>query len=252
MKAGKMALSVLVGIFALAARGDGALTDDEVKARIVKFVRMPSLLCGHAAVDFRNELRTRKLTNRPWFDGDTNRLARLICELAQTNNAEIAEMMIDALGEYGLPAQLPFLYSCATNPVVGDRAMKAILNIEGVTSNSIAAAEGFFAISNHVDSIATTGLCLDLMNLATKAGVNPVCSSKALCVAHAFSLSEECHYYWFDKGRMLADSTYRFSRRRLMYLRQVTSLAAPYEYLANYVTNAINELVAYPEANLPE
>ena len=253
MKAGRMALSVLVGIFALAAaQGDEVLTDDEVKARIVKFVRMPGMLCGRATVDFRKELRTRKLTNRPWFDGDTNRLARLICELAQTNDVKVAGMMVRTLGEYGTPAQLPFLYSCATNPVVGDRAMKAILNIEGVTSNSIEVAESFFSASNRVDGLLATHVCFDFIRRASEANVEPSCASNALRVAYDFSIGEKCHFCWLDRAQIGINPSYRFSRRRLAYMRQIAERGIRYEYQANYVTNAINELVAYPEANLPE
>ncbi len=36
---------------------------------------LPSRLCGRATLDFRDELKSRKITNRSWFDGDINRLA---------------------------------------------------------------------------------------------------------------------------------------------------------------------------------
>ena len=123
------------------AVADGAvpLSDDAMKEKIFSFVTLPSRLCGRATLDFWDELKSRKITNRSWFDGDTNRLARLICELAQTNDSKIATMMTRALGEYGTPAQLPFLYSCATNPVLGRTAVESVLRVEGVTSNSIVA-----------------------------------------------------------------------------------------------------------------
>ena len=253
MNAGKMALSVLAGIFALAAaRGDGALTDDEVKARIVKFARMPSLLCGHAAVDFRNELRTRKLTNSPWFDGDTNRLARLICELAQTNNAEVAEMMIDELGEYGTPAQLPFLYSCATNPAVGTRAVNAILNIEGVTSNSVAVVCGYVGMTNVNKSIHWDHVDVFKRMIGMLGDGNPELKNQLVrgCIQPHALLNNHCPRQ-LDSVIMSADGSYRFSQRRLSTLRSVLACGLN-EFQAPYVTNAINELVAYPEANLPE
>ena len=111
------------------AFADGAepLSDDAMKEKIVSFVTLPSRLCGRATLDFRDELKSRKITNRSWFDGDTNRLARLICELAQTNDVNITEMMIESLGEYGTSAQLPFLYSCATNPVLGKTPIPDVL-----------------------------------------------------------------------------------------------------------------------------
>ena len=47
------------------------------------------------------------------------------------------------------------------------------------------------------------------------------------------------------------DSTYRNSKRRLAVLRSAYGLGVS-QYQIAYVTNAINELVAYPEADLPE
>ena len=253
MKSIKAMLFALGAVFAaIPLQGEGNLTDDEEKMKIVDFVTLPSRLCGKATMDFRNELRARKLTNREWFDGDTNRLARLICELAQTNDTKISSMMIDELGEYGTSAQLPFLYSCATNPILGNAAIETILRIEGVTSNSVVATESFFAASSHDDSLQTTRLCLDFMKRATGAEVEPTCASNALRVARDFSVSENCHYYCFDRGQIMSDSSYSHSQRRLAYLRQVSLRGDLFEFQANYVTNAINELVAYPEANLPD
>ena len=254
MNAGKMALSALAGIYALAAtRGTEVLTDDEVKERIVKFVRLPSLLCGHAAVDFRNELRTRKLTNRPWFDGDTNRLARLICELAQTNNAEIAEMMVDELGEYGTPAQLPFLYSCATNPVVGNRAVMAIFNIESVTSNSVDSLQRYLTLlpTSTETMYDKSVICRDTLRFMAASAAPSDMQAALFRVVRGFVANVSLANSMIDPALMAADGTYRYSRRRL------ADLWAAYprcfnEYQTNYVTNAINELVAYPEANLPE
>ena len=47
------------------------------------------------------------------------------------------------------------------------------------------------------------------------------------------------------------DSTYRNSKRRLAVLRSAYGLGVS-QYQIAYVTNAINELVAYPETDLPE
>ena len=48
------------------------------------------------------------------------------------------------------------------------------------------------------------------------------------------------------------DESYRYSKRRLQILRAADILHCPYQYQVNFVTNAINELVAYPEAALPD
>ena len=176
----------------------------------------------------------------------------MLAEFAQTNDARIAELAMWQLGKYATSAQLPFLYSCATNPVLGRTAAETVLRVEGVTSNSIVAVENFFAISSHDDSLETTELCIDFMKQATEAAIDPICSSNALRVAHDFSIGENCHYYCFDRGQIRSDDSYRYSRRRLAYLRQVLLRGDLFEFQENYVTNAINELVAYPEANLPD
>ena len=80
----RVVFSVLGAAVCAGAFADGAepLSDDAMKEKIVSFVTLPSRLCGRATLDFRDELKSRKITNRSWFDGNTNRLARLICELA--------------------------------------------------------------------------------------------------------------------------------------------------------------------------
>ena len=49
----------------------------------------------------------------------------------------------------------------------------------------------------------------------------------------------------------IVDPSYRFSKRRLNVMRSAQNRCWN-AMLTNYVTNAINELVAYPEANLPD
>ena len=218
-------------------------TDEELRRDVLEF--LTTRCCG------RVEAR-RVLTKEIRFDGDTNRLACMLAEFAQTNDARIAELAMWQQGKYATSAQLPFLYSCATNPVLGRTAVETVLRVEGVTSNSIVAVENFFAISSHDDSLETTELCIDFMKQATEAAIDPICSSNALRVAHDFSIGENCHYYWFDRGQIRSDDSYRYSRRRLAYLRQVLLRGDLFEFQENYVTNAINELVAYPEANLPD
>ena len=81
-------------------------------------------------------------------EGDTNRFARLLCELAQTNDVRIADRMIRCLGRHGTSAQLPFLYSMATNEQHGATAVKSILRLEGVTSNSSDVTGMYLSMTN--------------------------------------------------------------------------------------------------------
>ena len=252
MKARKNAVAMLAAALAGVALSDGALSDAEEKEKILNFVMLPSRLCGRATIDFRRELSERKLTNRAWFDGDTNRLARLICELAQTNNADVASMMVDSLGEYGTPAQLPFLYSCATNPAVANSAVKAVLRIEGVTSNSVAMLQRFLYITNSTPSeLAYEKAIASSDFLSSIASSSPEMKGCAILAVRDFVANVSTGVSRVDEALIAADVTYRYSKRRLSDLRCAYPRCFN-EFQANYVTNAINELVAYPEANLPD
>ena len=253
----KMELMMLVGAVAVAAafaRADEPLSDAALKENIVRFVTLPGRMCGHALVDFREEFRNRKLTNRAWFDGDTNRLARLIAELAQTNDVELSSQMVETLGEYGTVEQLPFLYSCATNPAIGDLAVKTVLRIEGITSNSVSSAQRYFALTNVPDSVdrSRTSICADLITLSGLDGVDASWRSNAMEVAAHFIAAPDCNAYWLDRLLLERDASYQHSKRRLANLRNSVAYATQWNFIYNYVTNAINELVAYPEADLPD
>ena len=54
-----------------------------------------------------------------------------------------------------------------------------------------------------------------------------------------------------DKILIGFSNGYKISKRRLKCLRSVHTMGVD-EYCINYVTNAISELVVYPEADLPE
>ena len=66
-----------------------------------------------------------------------------------------------------------------------------------------------------------------------------------------FMSEDNIYHTWMDQLMIDSDPTYRYSRRRLSVLRAVVARASADPDMT-YVTNAINELVAYPEENLPE
>ncbi len=187
-------------------------------------------------------------------NGDTNRLARILVELAQTNDAWYAEMAMWQLEKYGTSEQLPFLCSCATNPAVGNRAVRAVLRIEGVTSNSIAVAQSYFAITNSVTQIMDynrSDLCEWLLKEVSTspsiAYLKPACLTAAVDYAQNVSIMHKS----LDEAICTADPTYQYSKRRLAVMRAAQNRCWN-PLLTNYVTNTINELMAYPEADLPD
>ena len=181
--------------------------------------------------------------------GDTNRFARLLYELAQTNNVYLSDRMISMLGFDGTSAQLPFLYSMATNEQHGATAVKSILRLEGVTSNSLAVADR--CLSNKtIKETERLDVCRTIVDLAFAVTTPTNDQVRALSYVHCHART--CDYpAGLDQSLLRHDPSYRLSRRRLSILRDVYVHGVD-QWDIGYVTNAINELVAYPEANLPE
>ena len=183
-------------------------------------------------------------------EGDTNRFARLLCELAQTNDVRIADRMIRSLGRHGTTAQLPFLYSMATNEQHGATAVKSILRLEGVTSNSVGVTGMYLSMTN-VDFEYRADACKALLRAAVPSCVTTGICQMARNCALRYARSANRYVMDVDAVFIETDSTYRNSKRRLAVLRSAYELGVS-QYQIAYVTNAINELVAYPEADLPE
>ena len=179
--------------------------------------------------------------------GDTNRFARLLCEVAQTNDIMIAEDMINSLGVYGTAAQLPFLYSMATNEQHGATAAKSILRLEGVTSNSVDVVARCLFSTNYTKRVRYEVCDCLISQLAKHQGDRPVAEGVALRFMSDFNI----YHDWLDIAMKKANPTYSLSKRRLRTLRSIALRELDVNDIA-YVTNAINELVAYPEADLPE
>jgi len=102
---------------------------------------------------------------------DTNRFVRLVCELAQTNDARIANQMIQLLGTHGTSAQLPFLREASTNNVAGMSAMTSILKLSGVNEPSLSDLDRFLQ-RGRTDGEEKTLVCWSYSNWAKSAGVS--------------------------------------------------------------------------------
>ena len=240
----------LIGVLLLASAMECVALPPEDEATMRRIVRFLVPQCGGnrtTRVEYIPELIDVLNIN-----GDTNRLARLLAELAQTNSAWYAKMAMWQLEKYGTPAQLPFLYSCATNHAVANSAMKAMLRIEGVTSNSVEIVQRYLDITNVSESVHWDHVEVFKMMFGVL-GDNATASDKELvlgCIMRHAPDNRRCPRQ-LDEVILSEDTGYRFSKRRLSVLRGV-HLRGLNEFQLPYVTNAINELVAYPEANLPD
>ena len=181
---------------------------------------------------------------------DTNRFARLLAEVAQTNNNWVAQDAISSLGVYGTSAQLPFLYSMATNELHGATAVKSILRLEGVTSNSVGVTGMYLSMTNIIQRDRSE-ICSFFFNAVKTSDVSAALKERGECVALRYAGTANLYFRRMDEAMISTEPAYRLSKRRLAVLRAAYELGVS-QYQIAYVTNAINELVAYPEADLPE
>ena len=236
----KLVAMATVAFVTMAARAGNDAEDSHIKSMIVD---------SESYID--NSRASERMYNnaRMRCAGDTNRFARLLYELAQTNNVYLSDRMISMLGFDGTSVQLPFLYSMATNEQHGATAVKSILRLEGVTSNSLAVADR--CLSNKtIKEPERLDVCRTIVDLAFAVTTPTNDQVRALSYVHCHART--CDYpAGLDQSLLRHDPSYRLSRRRLSILRDVYVHGVD-QWDIGYVTNAINELVAYPEANLPE
>lgn len=95
------------------------------------------------------------------------------------------------------------------------------------------------------------GLFLCLALLDRRGGLTHAMSNLVEECSYRFFSADQVYDGWYDGLVCARLADYRLSKRRLRVLRSVFELGLN-KYNEMFVTNAINELVAYPEADLPE
>ena len=246
MKPGNYMVFAAILLSSISAYGDYC-PDDEIKEAL-NYRTLPK--CGNPHV--RSAPRVT-VTGWRYFDGDTNRLLRVMREFYADCTDFQKRILMDDFVSCGVDS-LPFLYSCATNPVCGDCAIKSIIAIEGVTSNSIAAAQSYFNATNNFPSKKAherSLLCEKLLQYVYGDDAFVQYRPYMMEVALGFAQNVNTMHISLDEALIGIDPSYRYSKRRLAVMR-AAKMNCINQTLTNYVTNAINELVAYPEADLPD
>ena len=227
----------------LAGAEGAAHSDEEIKHYYVH-----AGMCGHYG-PARSHLRHALAL----AEYDTNRFARVLRELAVENTNQ-TERVVQSLRQYKTPQSLPFLYAYATNATYGADALKAIFAIEGVTSNSLASMQGYLSLTNALtigQSHDRSMLCKDLLNRVFSSAELEHFQSGCLSMMIDFAQNRNFGHISLDSSIQAVDPSYHTSQRRLGVLRAAQNRCGN-SFQLNYVTNAINELVAYPEAELPD
>ena len=182
---------------------------------------------------------------------DTNRYARILARMAQTNDVRVANVAISRLGAVGGSSELPFLYSCVSNEALRSSALLSIVRIGHCDAASVGLFSSYLSNTN-VPQSARSAFASELY---ASAFTNKVPVSEraqwAACVDDYAVTAKQQYFTSLDDVMVWANPAYRHSKRRLAVLRSVRDLGMQ-PYPLAYVTNAINELVAYPEADLPD
>ena len=240
-----MKRNAIFAFLALAVASVCIAEDDNSDEKIKRMIVGSNFYIDNPDASYRMFMNARRRCGT-----DTNRFARLLAEVARTNNAWVAQDAILSLGVYGTSAQLPFLYSMATNELHGATAVKSILRLEGVTSNSVDVTGMYLSMTNIIQRDRSE-VCSFFFNAVKTSSVSVALKERGECVALRYAGTANLYFRRMDEAMIRTEPAYCMSKRRLTVLRSVNLIGvSPYQIA--YVTNAINELVAYPEADLPD
>ena len=219
-------------------------SDEEVKKDIIFYIQPK---CSQSGND-------TKLVDTYFINGNTNRLLRLLSDLIKTNDEWICTRSMWQYGKYATKSELPFLYSCATNSMCGDRALHAILKIEGVTTNSLQALDCYMSLTNAVAVGNNTDrlyVCRDFFYSVKRNeslyGYKPRLQEIVL----NFARQKKSKFVNSDRLLCEMDESYVNSKRRLSSMRIAVAHGLN-EMQTNYVHSVIRSLEAFPEEDLPD
>ena len=219
-------------------------SDEEVKKDIIFYIQPK---CSQSGND-------TKLVDTYFINGNTNRLLRLLSDLIKTNDEWICTRSMWQYGKYATKSELPFLYSCATNSMCGDRALNTIISLDGISSNLLQTVGQYFSITNGFsvdDDSNRSRFAEDLLKRVYRTESLLPYRERVFNMTREFALNVNLMHVSVDKALMRADPTYENSKRRLNVMRGARERCIS-DFLTNYVTNIIIKLEMYPEENLPE
>ena len=184
--------------------------------------------------------------------GDTNRVVSLMKQLVTegTLRRGVVKFYVSEIGRYGTTNDLAFLYHQVPMTNLSEVATEAILNLEGLTTNSVA------TVVSSLPSEASRSwdvMCARCLLLEASEKYPSSTPARMMILSNAVDYASRLTNYVdiLDGSITRVDPSYRMSRRRLGVLRSVQALGVN-EWQTNFVMRAIRELEAYPEAELPE
>ena len=189
-----------------------------------------------------------------YVEGDTNQLLRILSTIIHTNNEWYCSRSMSEYGKYAGVSELPFLYSCATNPLCGHCALKSIFRIEGVNSNSLSAVKRYLSMTNGftVDNNKERGRFAEkFLQMIFSSDEFSQYRNEAFGMVYNYGKDLNILHVSIDESLMSADDAYKNSKRRLDAMRNSRSRCIS-DFLTNYVEGVIKELEKYPEEKLAD
>ena len=244
MKAHMFLSIALAGVIHGAAAAANIVYDDAAVSR--EFVRTTGYFCGNG---------DPVGSSLKWIldtccEGDTNRYLRIAKETA-TSNSKFVGMAIALVEKHGGVDDLPFLYQYTNNVERAADALTTILQLGGLTEEAVDAASAYIASTNAYRCIGGNLVACELFRCSARCSASAELKARASNAALTFVRNSNGVRY-NDTRFKGADPSYEYSKRRLSVLRSLLPRCQGYDTLMNYTTNAINELVAYPESALPD
>ena len=189
-----MKRNAMFAIFALATAFVCTAEDDNSDEKIKRLIVGSNFYIDNPDASYRMFMNARRRCGT-----DTNRFARLLAEVAQTNNDWVAQDAISSLGVYGTSAQLPFLYSMATNEQHGTTAVKSILRLEGVTSNSVDVTGMYLSMTNIIQRDRSE-ICSFFFNAVKTSDVSAALKERGECVALRYAGTANLYFRRMDEA----------------------------------------------------
>ena len=189
-----------------------------------------------------------------YVEGDTNQLLRILSTIIHTNNEWYCSRSMSEYGKYAGVSELPFLYSCATNPVCGWRSLDAIFRIEGINTNSLSAVKQYLSIAtgfSENNNWERARFAKNFIKMIYGSDKFSQYRNEVFGMVYDFGRNINIMHVTIDKSLMSADDTYKNSKRRLDAMRNSRSRCIS-DFLTNYVEGVIKELEKYPEEKLAD
>ena len=189
--------------------------------------------------------------------GDSNRFARVgkrMCELYSKEYPAVGRGLW-LIGCYGTTNDLPYLERYATNELVGVNAVRSIVRL-GFNENALEQLRRYHSITkaslarSHLQS-EKSYLLENILRDVSRMNPRPSAWTSLFEYSYNYISNNVNSVDYVDRGMLELRPEYRFTKRRLALMRWVLKNTEHPFYRAE-TQKVIDEMVAYPEANLPE